>query len=592
MTHVGEAARLLALQQLGLLETSPNESFDRITRMASQLFDLPIAAVSLTDHDRQWFKSRVGVDHVSIPRDKAPCSQVAERREFLVIPDMLTDPCYHDCVLAQSGIRFYAGAPLTTRDGFGLGAMCVLGTAPREITPRESAALSDLAAMVMSQIELQHAFGRVDPLSGLPNRTQFEEDLEDLERDRPGGECYLAVVVEIATSAELSQAARVLGPSYMDELSRDAANRLRVALGPDRKAYSVGVNQLAFLSPPAADQDVYIDALALRLDGLRRGAASRFTTTMVVGAAPFELGRVKPDDVLRTAQSAVQDARSSGQFICVYSAAHDAAHKRRFTLLSNFGSALEAGGQLRLVYQPRIDLSSGRCVGAEALLRWRHPVLGEVSPGEFIPIVEQTALARPTTAWVLDAALTQLAAWRSAGLDLQLSVNVSATNLREADLAARVSEALAARSLPGSSLELEITESAVMDDAGDSVRRLEAIAATGVGLAIDDFGTGYSSLSYLQRLPARTLKIDRSFIDGCETDARKIALVSAMITLAHDLAFRVVAEGVETQAALDRIAALGCDEVQGYFFARPMPAPDFEAWLKAFSCRPLLAKAA
>ena len=176
-TSQAEDARLAALHQLGLLDTAPTEAFDRITRMASQLFGLPIAAVSLTDSDRQWFKSRVGVDHCSIPRDRAPCAQVAESSHDLVIPDLLLDPCFRDSVLASAGVRFYAGAPLTTREGFCLGAMCVLGPEPRQTSEAEMASLHDLAAMVMAQIELQHAFGRVDPLSGLPNHNQFIEDL-------------------------------------------------------------------------------------------------------------------------------------------------------------------------------------------------------------------------------------------------------------------------------------------------------------------------------------------------------------------------------------------------------------------------------
>jgi GAF domain-containing protein len=178
-----EDARLDALYQLKLLDTSASESFDRITRMASQIFGLPIAAVSLTDRDRQWFKSRVGVDHRSVPRDKAPCAKVAETNELLVVEDLLSDPYYADSVLSRAGTRFYAGAPLVTSDGYGLGALCVLGTEPRKASGTELAALTDLAAMVMAQIELQHAFGRIDPVSGLPTRNQFCDDLADMARD-------------------------------------------------------------------------------------------------------------------------------------------------------------------------------------------------------------------------------------------------------------------------------------------------------------------------------------------------------------------------------------------------------------------------
>lgn len=209
-----EQQRLAALRELNLLDTPPSESFDRITRMASQLFNLPMAAVSLTDNDRQWFKSRVGLDHMQIPREKAPCSVCAGSGDVLVVPDLLADKEYRDSSLAASGIRFYAGAPLVTRDGFGLGAMCVVGTESREVTEREIAGLKDLAAMVMAQIELQHAFGRVDPLSGLLNRNQFVEDLEDLARDHPGEQRF-AVLVDLVGVTQLTEALRVMGPSYI-----------------------------------------------------------------------------------------------------------------------------------------------------------------------------------------------------------------------------------------------------------------------------------------------------------------------------------------------------------------------------------------
>ncbi len=297
-----ENARLAALRQLDLLDTPPTEAFDRITRMASQLFDLPIAAVSLTDSDRQWFKSRVGVDHSSIPREKAPCAQVAESSQGLVIPDLLLDPCYRDSILASTGVRFYAGAPLTTREGFCLGSMCVLGPEPRQASESEMAALHDLAAMVMAQIELQHAFGRVDPLSGLPNHNQF---IEDLAEDRPGHERRYAVLVDVANPEQLGTAMRVMGPSFLDEMIQEAAATIKSALGPTRTVYHVAPTQFAFLSPPDVEEQSYVTLLASTMAGFRASASSCFVTTSVIGVAPFALGQADPRDVLRIANSAI-----------------------------------------------------------------------------------------------------------------------------------------------------------------------------------------------------------------------------------------------------------------------------------------------
>lgn len=579
MRDYQEEARLDALYQLKLLDTSPAESFDRITRMASQIFNLPVAAVSLTDRDRQWFKSRVGVEHCSIPREKAPCAQVAESGRLLVIEDFLKDPCYADSPLGRAGTRFYAGAPLTTSDGYGLGSLCVLGTEPRQASPSEMAALVDLASMVMAQIELQHAFGRIDPVSGLPTRHQFRDDLIDLARDRTG-EQRLAVVIDIARDDQISRITRVMGGSRVDDMIREATQALVKILGKDSSVYHVGPVQFAFLSPPGVEQADYIQALQSGFKTVRASSSVRFVTNVSIGVRPFILGEVPADDVIRGAASAAQDARYADGVIALYSSVNDTAHRRQYNLLRDFGAALEAGDQLRLVYQPRIELATGRCIGAEALLRWQHPRLGEISPGEFIPIIEQTSLAKATTQWVLDAAMDQLVSWNHSDSEMVVSVNISAANLGEADLIQRIRLGLLKRKLRPNRLEIELTESAIMDDPDRALAMLSELAESGICLAIDDFGTGHSSLAYLQRLPAHVVKIDQAFVRNLTKAAgADFLLVETMIGLAHKLDYRVVAEGIETAEAAGVLTNLGCEQAQGFWFARPMEAETFAAWL-------------
>ncbi len=580
MTAHNETARLAALRRLDLLDTPPSEAFDRITRMAARLFDLPIAAVSLTDADRQWFKSRVGIEHWSIPRLQAPCAAVCDSDGFLVVPDLLADEGFRDSPLAASGVRFYAGAPLTDREGHTLGAMCVLGTTPRQITAAERGALTDLAAMVMAQIELQHALGRIDPISGLPNRNQFLDDFADLPKARPPGAPCLVVLVHLASAAQLANAARVMSSSYLDGMVNEAVRSLALRLGGDARMYQLAPTQIALIVPAGLDAVACQAALQAWVEERDLWSTSRFVTTPAAGIAPFILGSADALDVLRFAESAVQDAFAAGAPVAVYSSAQDAAYLRRFTLLNEFGRALAQPDQLRLVFQPRVDLASGACVGAEALLRWRHPQLGDVSPGEFMPIVEQTSMARPTTAWVIDAALRQMAAWRAAGLRLPLSVNVSAPNLLEADFADRVLARLRQHGIEAGQLELEVTESAAMENLATAHATLARLHGAGVRVAIDDFGTGYSSLAYLQSIPAHVVKIDQSFVRGMEHDARKCSLVTAMIGLSHDLGYRVVAEGVETDRAGMLLREAACDEAQGYFFARPLEPAALCAWLR------------
>ena len=575
-----EASRLEALRQLELLDTAPSEAFDRITRMASQLFQLPIAAVSLTDSDRQWFKSKVGVAHDAIPRIKAPCAAVADSGRMLEVPDLLESECFRDSPLADSGIRFYLGAPLVTKAGYCLGAMCVLGTEPRSVSDADRSTLVDLAAMVMAQIELQHALGRIDPVSGLPNRSQFVSDARDLGLVTPAGAPQLAALVSLATPEELSDAMRVMGGTWLDDIVRDAVPALRRLAGGG-KVYHVAPTQFAFLAPLGLSLARFSGTLMAWLDGRKPMGQCGFLTTATVGLVRFAVGQDAPLDVLRNLHSAAHDARDAESGLRVYSPEQDAAYRHRFWLISEFGRALAQASELHLVFQPKVSLHHGSCLGVEALLRWTHPDAGPIPPGEFMPIVETTALARATTEWVLEAALRQLAAWRLDGVSLQVAVNVSAVNLEEPDFSDRVLEGLARHGLPAACLALEMTESALMRKPKIAHDTMARLAEGGVKIAIDDFGTGYSSLSYLQDMPADVVKIDQSFVRGMEKDERTLALVTTMIKLSHDLGHRVVAEGVETEEVAQLLRAAGCDEAQGYYYGRPMAPQALAEWLAA-----------
>jgi EAL domain-containing protein (putative c-di-GMP-specific phosphodiesterase class I) len=254
------------------------------------------------------------------------------------------------------------------------------------------------------------------------------------------------------------------------------------------------------------------------------------------------------------------------------------AHRRRFDLLQDFERALATDDQLRLVAQPRVSLADRSCVCVEFLLRWEHPSLGAVSPAEFIPIVEHSTLARPTTAWVLERATAALANWRAAGLALKASMNISAANLEEADLVQRVQLSLLRHNLPTSALEIEVTESAAMRADGLAMQQLALFSEVGIELALDDFGTGYSSLAYIREIPAGTIKIDRAFVKNIGEDQEARSMLRTMVTLFRDLGRHVVAEGVEDADVAALLVEMGCHEAQGFLFARPMELdaiPDF-----------------
>ncbi|MGB5339084.1 MAG: EAL domain-containing protein, partial [Gammaproteobacteria bacterium] len=237
--------------------------------------------------------------------------------------------------------------------------------------------------------------------------------------------------------------------------------------------------------------------------------------------------------------------------------------------------------QFELYYQPKVDLVSGKITGMEALLRWHHPEVGMIPPDEFIPITEATGLITVIGKWVIRTACNQIRAWDDAGYkDITISINLSAVQFRQDDLLQQISEILDETGVAPHRLELEITENTIMDDIESATTTLRELHKTGVQISIDDFGTGYSSLSYLKRFPINTVKIDRAFIRDITTDTHDAAIVRAVMTMAHNMGLRVVAEGIETVAQLDYLRELQCDEIQGYLFSPPVPYREAETMLE------------
>jgi EAL domain-containing protein (putative c-di-GMP-specific phosphodiesterase class I)/GGDEF domain-containing protein len=577
-----EEARQNALRNLGLLDTPPSESFDRITRLAARLLGAPVSTISLTDNDRQWFKSRFGVGLAEIPRAEAPCNYALHDDKVFVVPDMLKDDRFKTSVLANAGIRFYAGAPLVTRTGYALGTLCVVDDKPRTMSDDEARLLADLAAMVMTQIEVQNTIGRIHPSSGLANEYQFFEDVEDLVGHHQG-ERRVGLLIELASQQQITHALRVVGSAYAEELIRNAAGTLRSILGDVPRIYHVGPTRCAVLLDETAVGDV--DRLAETIDTALRDTISYsdipISADPVIGVHAFALGDIKSSrDVLRRLFNAADDARKSGAHVASYNEIGDRAYARSFALISDMREALTESGQFSLVYQPVIDFASGKCIGAEALLRWRHKTLGDIGPAEFIPLAEGTALIRPLTAWVIDTALGQLAEWARVGHHPKISINISVRNLDESDFAATLARLLAKHGVAARAIQIEFTESVLVGYSARALEQVQALKKIGISIAIDDFGTGYSGLSYLQQLPATVLKIDQSFIKSLSTSEHDQKLVRAIIYMAHDLGYRVVAEGVENHEAYDMLASWQCDEAQGYLIAHPLVPAAMGTWFE------------
>jgi diguanylate cyclase (GGDEF)-like protein len=418
-----------------------------------------------------------------------------------------------------------------------------------------------------------------DPLTGLPNRELFADRVGQAIRtaDRQLRPAAL-LLLDLDRFKDVND---TLGHHHGDLLLGEVATRLTGVLRQVDTVARLGGDEFAVLLP-----DVDAAGAPAVADKLRAALHQPLTLDGVGIDLDASIGiAVYPDhgddaaELLQHADVAMYAAKQTHAGFVIYDASVDQHSPRRLALLGGLRRALERD-QLVLHYQPKADLQSGRVYGVEALVRWQHPDHGLLGPGEFIPLAERTGLIHPLTRWVLDAALRQAGEWLRAGHELSVAVNVSTRSLLDRDFPDQVADRLAAWGVPAGCLMLEVTESAVMADPALALEVLGRLHAVGIGLALDDFGTGYSSMAYLKALPVDELKVDRSFVGHMASSNSDAVIVRSTIDLGHNLGLHVVAEGVETQDAWEKLKALGCDTAQGYHLGRPMPAADLERWLR------------
>jgi diguanylate cyclase (GGDEF)-like protein len=430
------------------------------------------------------------------------------------------------------------------------------------------------ARRLRRQSEENYKLAHYDPLTGLGNRTLFIDRLaQSLRQGEPDAGMTAVLLIDLDGFKEINN---TLGEPTGDHVLREVARRLQADLGEESLVARLGGDEYAVLCPRTEGvSGALATAAALQssleapivLDGVALNVEAS------IGIAVMREHSENLDTLLQRADVALARAKSHRSRVEVFSPERDSFDPKRLLLLGQVRQALERK-EFVLHYQPKVDLKTRRITGVEALLRWDHPEHGLLPPLRFIPLVEQTALVAPLTLHVIGEALRQMVAWRELGLRVQMSVNLSARNLLDPGLAAQVEDLLSQHGIPANQLVVEVTESATMADPERAECVLRALRDTGVGVSIDDFGTGNASIAYLTRLPASEIKIDRSFVTRICEDARAEAITRSTIDLARHLDLHVVAEGVETQGALDRLVELGCDSAQGYLFSRPLPAEE------------------
>jgi diguanylate cyclase (GGDEF)-like protein/PAS domain S-box-containing protein len=420
-----------------------------------------------------------------------------------------------------------------------------------------------------------------DTLTGLPNRALLNDrSNQALDIARRHGGTLALLFLDLDHFKNVNDS---LGHRFGDELLKELARRLKSVVREQDTVSRLGGDEFILVLPGAdAAGAAHVAAKVMeQACQVFQIEQHEITVTPSVGVALYPLDGADFDALCRCADVAMYRAKQDGRNTYRFFTAEMQAESDRTLLLENaLRRALERE-QLTLHYQPQICMSSGRVIGAEALLRWQHPDLGAISPAEFIPIAEASGLILQIGEWVMRTACRQLKDWANAGLGpLSMAVNLSSVQFRHADLPALVSRILDECDLPPALLELELTEGVAMNDPLGAIAVMNDLHDRGVRMSIDDFGTGYSSLSYLKKFRVYKLKIDQQFVRDLSDDSEDRAIVSAIISMAKSLGLQTIAEGVETQGQLDFLRALGCHEVQGYLFAKPMPAEAFARFVR------------
>ena len=574
--------RLSAIKALLSPDEARDKVLERFVNLASQVLGISGSFISIIDDHNQYIKASRNFDLKQSTRDESLCRHVIDGEGHLVVYDTLLDERFvtHPFVKGDPHIRFYAGVSLQNPDGAPLGTLCVTDTQPHPFTDEKLATLRSLATLVTSFLDVWNNAGFADVITHLPNRPRLIRDIQQLTLVAPQSRFRLILIdcLDIIRAYELS---RAVGIAPMEKLLRQMAQDVthRLNLPANETLYTFAPGRFAIVQPYQGRYTAHnmIDLFK----GMKADLAENITLDLDVftGETEFVPGQMDANETVRQAVSALHEAIDENISAMCFEESYDSRRTDDFMIMNDLAQALNKDEELYLAWQPKVCLKTGKTVGLEALIRWNHPERGELFPSEFIPLAGKTNLISDLTNWVIDHTIEQLARWDREYELIPVSINVSERDFAQPDFADRLVAKLAAAKLPNSILGIECLENELITKTNVAISGLEALKSHGFVISLDDFGTGYSNISYLQDIPLDVIKIDRSLISRMgEDDASKI-IVRCIIQMLKELNYTVLAEGVETEATLTLLKTYGCDQIQGYFFSKPLPASDIEHWL-------------
>ncbi|UYU33614.1 sensor domain-containing diguanylate cyclase [Siccibacter colletis] len=579
-----QSKKLAAVELLRQEDGTRDRTLGEFARLAKSIMGVEGCFVTVFDNNFQYIKFAENVPHLleKMPVDEAMCQYSVLTCEPVICQDTRLDERFIDHPLVQRGVViFYAAAPLTTRDGLALGTLCVSHASPVMPSPERIAQFIQLAGLASAWLDTWYSVGRIDALTGLPNRQTLLKEMDRLSFAGVDEPLVMMIFdcIDITRAYELS---RYLGLAAVEKLLRNFGPllRMRLRLTPDVPLYAFAAERYALLVNNKLARTLIKRTLALPPTRAKIAGDTEIPLRTHAGYASFIPNQDSGQEVFRQAVSALHEAIRQGNTVQAFDAVLDGKRNDDFRLLYDLGEAVKNGGELYLVYQPKVSLHDGRTVGLEALLRWTHPQMGDIPPSKIVALAERTSLMTAITDWVTAEVLRQLICWRSVGIMLPVSINVTVSDFSAPGFADALEAKVLAAGLTPADLRIECLETEKVLESATALQELDMLKLRGFKILLDDFGAGYSNINYLRRIPIDIIKLDRTLISQITRDTGSRVIARNVIVMLKELDYLVLAEGVEDADTARLLKTFGCDEIQGYFCSRPIPPAEIAGWLE------------
>ncbi len=588
------STRLAALELLSKEDKSRDAALAEFARLACEVMGVEGCFITTFDDVYQYIKyvKNIPIEHVQIRIEQTMCQYSLHGCQTIISSDTRLDDRFNHQPLVKNGnILFYASAPMINKDGTVLGTLCVSHPEIYIPTSQQITNFQRVAALATVYLESCYTIGLIDALTGLPNRQFLLKEMERLTQEKASGSYALMIFdcIDMHRAYELS---RYLGVEALEKMLRSVGPllRQRMKLKEETTLYAFTTGRYAVL----VERD-YALTLAKRAEKLP-GIKAKITgdidinLTVLAGYVTFSPVADSVPEIVRQGISALHEAIREKMRVFQFDPILDHKRNNDFKLLYDLSEAIKATDQLYLVYQPKISLRSGKTEGAEALLRWKHPQLGQISPAVIVALAEKTTLMSDLTQWVIRSVITQLKLWKQQGIHLPVSINVTVSDFSHPGFADELENTVLAAGLFTSDIHIECLETEKVLESTTALEELDRLKLHGFSILLDDFGAGYSNISYLRRIPIDVIKLDRSLVSQVTTDTGSRIIARNVIRMLKELHYVVLAEGIEDLETARMLEEYGCDEAQGYLFSRPLVPDEIPNWLADSKPFRLLAK--